>query len=89
MATVHRPTEIDASAVEIYRIDLTREEQSELRSAPEKFMRKLMERDGHTINRLLIDTRILDHECASYELVHVLSPDHRRSDHELRCVDLM
>jgi hypothetical protein len=90
MATVHRPTEIEASAIEVYRIDLTEEEKRALQADPENFLRDLLEREGHTVNRLLIDSRIGKEGCAGeYEVVHVLSPPHRRSDHGVRCVEFM
>ncbi|MCX4844201.1 hypothetical protein [Streptomyces sp. NBC_00893] len=90
MATVHRPTEIEASAVEVYRLELTEAEQGALKAAPEKFLRELLERDGHTVNRLLVDTRILNGGCpeGEYEVVHLLSPPYRRSDHAVRCIPL-
>ncbi|MFF3767608.1 hypothetical protein ACFYYR_26500 [Streptomyces sp. NPDC001922] len=91
MATIHRPTEIEASAIEVYRIELSDDEQKELLADPETFIRGLLERDGYTVNRVLIDTRIGDADgCpgGSYELVHLLSPPHRRSDHALRCIPL-
>ncbi|MFB7374299.1 hypothetical protein ACFC0D_31185 [Streptomyces sp. NPDC056222] len=90
MATVHRPTEIEASAVEVFRLELTEDEQTALKADPEGFVRDLMERDGHTVNRVLVDTLILNGGCpgGGYELVHLLSPPHRRSDHALRCVPL-
>ncbi|MFE7039341.1 hypothetical protein ACFU9X_07775 [Streptomyces atratus] len=89
MATVHRPTEVEASAVEVYRLELTEAEQSALRAAPEMFLRDLLERDGHTVNRLLIDTRVLNDDCpgGEYEVVHLLSPADRRSEHSVRCVE--
>jgi hypothetical protein len=88
MAIVHSPTEIEASAVEVYRIELSEAEQNELNEAPEKFLRELLAREGHTVNRLLIDTQVLNGGCpgGDYELVHLLSPPHRRSDHALRCI---
>ncbi|MEU9861993.1 hypothetical protein AB0D99_14025 [Streptomyces sp. NPDC047971] len=90
MATVHRPTDIEASAVEVFRLELSEDEQSALHADPERFVKDLMERDGHTVNRVLVDTAILKAECpgGSYELVHLLSPPHRRSDHALRCIPL-
>ncbi|MGC5039872.1 hypothetical protein ACPXCS_33635 [Streptomyces sp. DT190] len=46
--------------VEVFDVDLSAEEKAAFRSAPEKFLKELIEGEGHKVNGLAIEARLRD-----------------------------
>ncbi|MBT2530164.1 hypothetical protein J7E91_33610 [Streptomyces sp. ISL-99] len=92
MASLTRTEQSKMLNVEVFDVYLDEEEQSALLAAPEKFIREFLEREGHTVNNLLIDTRLLNGEgCpgGSQKLVHSRADDWTFSSHYWQCEPLM
>lgn len=86
MATANRVTDTEDLTVERYVLELNDGEDRDLLADPEAFVRNLLG-EGHTINRLSIDTQILRaHGCTRYEVVHVVEGTYR-SSHILQCMN--
>ncbi|PBC70220.1 hypothetical protein BX265_7616 [Streptomyces sp. TLI_235] len=87
MAHLYRTDQTDIAKVEVFDIELSEEELSDLRAAPEKFLRDLFEREGHEVNSLVLDTRLGNGECGcGVRLVHSRADDWTRSSHYVQCV---
>ncbi|MGK2882864.1 MAG: hypothetical protein ACSLE6_19480 [Mycobacterium sp.] len=89
MAELKYPQATQTATVEVFEINLDTEEQQELRADPTAFLKSLLG-DKHQISGVYVDVAITEDQCpsGSYELVHVLSPNHLRCRHMLRCIDL-
>lgn len=86
MATANRVTDTEDLTVERFELELDDGEERDLLANPEAFVRNLLG-EGHTINRLSIDTQILRNDgCTSYEVVHVVEGSYR-SNYVLQCVN--
>ncbi|MGW6913120.1 hypothetical protein ACWGB8_04755 [Kitasatospora sp. NPDC054939] len=86
MARLGKATTEELS-VEIYGFDLDEEERQAFGSAPEEYLRGVLEAQGHTVNRVVVDTRILGAgDCpGSWQLLHVFRPPHEASTWIVRC----
>ncbi|MER7755134.1 hypothetical protein [Kitasatospora sp. NPDC097643] len=59
MARVTREVpQASVQEVEVFDLALTQEEKSAFRADPEKFARTLLEAEGHTVNRIVIDSSL-------------------------------
>ncbi|MGX1885465.1 hypothetical protein [Streptomyces sp. NPDC055287] len=92
MVSLTRTEQKEMLNVDVFDVELDEGEMSALLAAPEKFIREYLEREGHTVNSLLIDTRLLNGEgCpgGSQRLVHSRADDWTFSSHYWQCVPLM
>lgn len=89
MAELKTPQATQTATIEVFEIQLDPDEQRELRADPENFLKTLLGAK-HQISGVYVDVAIADDACpsGSFELVHVLSPNHLRCSHMLRCVHL-
>ncbi|MFE7313974.1 hypothetical protein ACFU7T_12820 [Streptomyces sp. NPDC057555] len=86
MATLKRTDQTELPNVEVFDLELSEDELSDLYADPEKYLRDLLDREGHQVNRLLIDTRVNAGDCGcGIKVVHSLADDWTKSSHVIAC----
>ncbi|MGW2491522.1 hypothetical protein ACWCV9_30490 [Streptomyces sp. NPDC001606] len=90
MAGLKRTTEQEISGFEVFDLELSEDELSELYADPSKFLMELLRREGHQVNRLAIDTRVSERNCGcGIKIVHSLREDFTKSTHVAICEECL
>ncbi|MDT0449130.1 hypothetical protein [Streptomyces hesseae] len=87
MASLKRATEGEIPGFEVFDLELSEDELSELYANPPQYLRELLDREGRQVNRLVVDTRLGEGDCAcGIKIVHSIRDDWTKSSHFAMCV---